>query len=166
MRYVKSKKPGTLNITSLMDVMTIILVYLLKSFSSEGQILTNAENLVLPMSSSRTSPKEVSLGLYITYDWILVDNIPIVKTSEVRNNKWISSVAGISVTPIKEKLEKTMEIEKNMVKRGALERVKGEIVMQIDKNIAYDVLYKIMATCGEVGYNHMRFAVMGKPEGE
>ncbi len=166
MRYVKSKKPGSLNITSLMDVMTIILVYLLKSYSSEGQILTNADNLVLPMSTSKVSPKEATLGLFITLDWVLVDNIPVLKTNEVKDNNWVSEEAGISVTPLKERLDKCMEVEKNMVKKGALERVKGEIVMQIDKNVAYDVLYKIMATCGEVGYNHMRFAVMGKPEGE
>ena len=54
--------------------------------------------------------------------------------------------------------------EENMVKIGALQRVKGEVVLQLDKNVEYDILYKLMATCGEVGFNNIKFAVMGREE--
>ena len=81
-RFQKAKREQTLTITSLMDMMTIILVYLLKSFAAEGQILTSADNLVLPNSTSKTNPKEVSLQMAISPDWIMVDNIPIIRTNE------------------------------------------------------------------------------------
>lgn len=157
-RYQKQKKEGTLTITSLMDMMTIILVYLLKSFSAEGQILTNADNLVLPLSTSKESPKETHLMVALTTDWVMVDNIPVVRTSQVREDE------SISVPAVKEKLDVAMLQEENMVKIGALSRVKGEVVIQADKNIEYDVLYKVMATCGEVGFNNIKFAVMGREE--
>jgi biopolymer transport protein ExbD len=157
-RFRKQKKEQTLTITSLMDMMTIILVYLLKSFAAEGQILTSADNLVLPNSTSKTNPKEVSLQMAVSTDWICVDNIPIIRTSEVRK------MDEISIPKIKDKLEECMSNEERMVKIGEISRVKGEIILQVDKNIAFDVLYKTMATCGEVGYNHMKFAVMGQEE--
>jgi biopolymer transport protein ExbD len=157
-RYQKKKRENTLTITSLMDMMTIILVYLLKSFSAEGQILTNADNLVLPLSTSKESPKETHLMVALTTDWVMVDNIPVVRTSQVREDE------GISIPAVKEKLDVAMLQEENMVKIGALSRVKGEVVIQADKNIEYDVLYKVMATCGEVGFNAIKFAVMGREE--
>ena len=42
-----------LNITSMMDVLTIVLVFLLKNFESEGNLLTQADNLKLPYSVSK-----------------------------------------------------------------------------------------------------------------
>ena len=54
-RSRKVPRSSDLNITSMMDMFTIILVFLLKSFSAEGSILTNADNLVLPNSESRRS---------------------------------------------------------------------------------------------------------------
>lgn len=157
-RYKRKKDYGGFNITSLMDMMTIILVFLLKSFSAEGQLLTNAENLVLPNSTSKDSPTETHLMCSVTSTWVMVDNVPVVKTPEVR------ALNGISVPGVKERLEVAMLQEENMVKIGALQRVKGEVVLQLDKNVEYDVLYKLMATCGEVGFNNIKFAVMGREE--
>ena len=47
-----------------------------------------------------------------------------------------------------------------MVKMGALNQVMGKVIIQVDKNIEFDVLFKVMNTCGKVGYNNMNFAVM------
>jgi len=141
-----------------MDMMTIILVFLLKSYSAEGQLLTNADNLVLPNSTSKESPKETSLMVAVTNEWIMVDNIPVIRTNAVRENQ------DIVVEAVQEKLEIGMRQEENMVKIGALQRVKGEVVFQLDKNIEFDVLFKLMNTSGTVGYNHIRFAVMGREE--
>ncbi len=50
--------------------------------------------------------------------------------------------------------------QRKEVRLGALNAVQGRIVIQIDKNIDFDVLFKIMNTCGKVGFNYMNFAVM------
>jgi biopolymer transport protein ExbD len=157
-RYKKAKVKVNLQLTSILDLMTIILVFLLKMFSAEGQILTQSENLVLPQSTSKASPKETMLTVEVNREWILVDHVPMVKVGKVRDN------SDISIPEIKEKLAFAREQEENMVKIGALQRVRGECVMQVDKNVDYDVLFKVMATCGEEGFNNIRFAVMGSQE--
>jgi biopolymer transport protein ExbD len=157
-RYKKKKRSEGLIITSLMDIMSCIVIFLFKLYSAEGQILTNSDNLVLPLSLSQENPRDVRLQVACTQDWIMVDNIPVQKTPFVRELK------DISVPGVKEKLEFAMEQEKQMVKIGALSKVKGEVVIQADKNLDYDVLYKIMATCGEVGFDAIKFAVMAKEE--
>jgi len=153
-RFKKKKREEGLIITSLMDIMSVLLIFLFKLYSAEGQILTNSDNLVLPLSISRESPTEVRLQMALTNDWLMVDNVPVAKTDYVRK------LDGISIPSVKEKLEFAMEQEKQMVKIGALMKVKGEVVIQADKNIEYDIIYKAMATCGEVGYNSIKFAVM------
>lgn len=157
-RYRKKKAEEGLIITSLMDIMSVLVIFLFKLYSAEGQILTNSDNLVLPLSLSQENPKDVRLQVAITQDWIMVDNIPVAKTPFVRG------LNEISIPGVKEKLAFAMEQEKQMVKIGALAKVKGEVVIQSDKNMDYDVLYKVMATCGEEGFNAIRFAVMAKEE--
>ena len=44
-------------LTSLIDIMTILLVFLLKSYSAEGEIFTPSKGLVLPQSTAKKSPE-------------------------------------------------------------------------------------------------------------
>jgi biopolymer transport protein ExbD len=54
--------------------------------------------------------------------------------------------------------------EEEMVRLGALNKVEGKVILQIDKNIPFDIMYKVMYTCGKVGYQIMNFAVMQREE--
>lgn len=162
-RTKKVPRNNDLNITSMMDMFTIILVFLLKSFSSEGSLLTNADNLVLPNSVSKKKPQEVNLQLAVTNDMILVDNQPVVPTEDVR--KIPADDPDPSPPKLTEKLKACYAQEEEMVRLGAINQVTGKIIIQVDKNIDFDVLFKIMNTCGKVGYNNMNFAVMERDQG-
>jgi len=147
-----------LQITSMMDMFTIILVFLLKSFSADGSILTNADNLVLPNSDSKKKPAEISLQLAITSDMILIDNIPVVPTDDVR--KIPQTEADPVILHIESKLKACLALEEELVKMGSLSEVKRKIIIQVDKNADFDVVFKVMNTCGKAGYTNMNFAVM------
>ncbi|MBD3419377.1 MAG: biopolymer transporter ExbD [Chitinivibrionales bacterium] len=157
-RYVKGPKREGLQITSMMDMFTIILVFLLKQFSAEGKILTNADNLVLPNSSSKKKPKDVTLQIAVTNDMILVDNAPVVPTQIMRDIP--QENMDQSDPKLVQTLAENFAQEEEMVRLGALNKVEGKVVIQVDKNMEFDVLYKVMNSCGKVGYNNMNFAVM------
>ena len=157
-RVRKRKISYHLNITSMMDMFTIILVFLLKMYSAEGSVLTNADNLVLPNSMSKKKPKEVNLQVAVTTDMILVDNQPVVPTDDARRIP--QENPDPSIVKLEETLASFYAQEEEMVKMGALNQVMGKVIIQVDKNIEFDVLFKVMNTCGKVGYNNMNFAVM------
>jgi biopolymer transport protein ExbD len=134
----------------------------MKSYSSEGSILTNADNLVLPNSVAVTKPKEIFLQLAATNDMVLVDNLPIVPTDDVRRIP--QENPDPIVTKLEEKLNASYAQEQQMVKLGALNKIQGNVIIQMDKNVEFDVLFKLMNTCGKVGYNNMNFAVMEREQ--
>lgn len=160
----KVKLAGGFIITSLMDVFTIILLYLMKNYSAEGSILTNADNLMLPNSISTKRPTEVNLQISVAQDMVCVDNVPCCPTEDIRK------IPQDNSDPIGQKLFERLDIkykqEEEMVKLGALNKVEGKITIQIDKNMDFDTVYKIMNTCGKVGYNNMNFAVMQREGAE
>jgi biopolymer transport protein ExbD len=141
-------------LTTMMDVMTIMLVFLIKQVDTEGQLLTAAENLVLPNSTSTKVPKEVSLGLVVDQAWVLVDGQQIVQTSVV------SEQDSLLVAALDAVLKEKREVEKAaMIARGESDEGGGNIIVQLDKNTYYDIMYKVMATCGFSGFTNVAFAV-------
>lgn len=161
-RGKKIEQSAGLIITSLIDFFSVVVIYLMKSYSSEGSILTNSDNLVLPNSNATTKPKDINVQISATQDMVLVDQIPVVPTEDIR--KIPQTESNPIITKLSEKLKGTMAQEEQMVRMGAANKVEGNVTIQIDKNVEFDVLYKIMLTCGSVGYNKMNFAVMSRKE--
>ncbi len=161
-RIKKKERREGLMLTSMMDFLTIILLFLLKQYSAEGSITTNADNLVLPNSISKKKPKEVTLQVAVTEGMIMVDNNPVCPTDDARNIP--QDQEKQIVKELHDRLKKSYEEEQELVKMGALNEMKGKIVVQIDKNVSFDVMYKVMVTCGEVGYRDMNFAVMQRED--
>ena len=175
----KSRKYGEdvpFSITSMMDMMTIILVFMIKNLDAEGQLLTQAENLILPISVSKKQPTEVSLTVVIDKEFVVVDNKKIVATDEVFKQEDLCVAPVLAELHERRKAERDAALASNQPGDGA-----GNVVVQIDKNIPYDVMYKVMATCGIAGvptcdysgpdtrlngYTNVSFAVMQKNGGE
>src|SRR5947199_1958552 len=61
-----------LNITPMMDMMTIILVFLLKSFASSSSNITFDANLQIPKSSTLLKPK-LAVSVMVTKKVLLVE---------------------------------------------------------------------------------------------
>lgn len=149
------------SLTSMMDMMTIILVFMIKNIDAEGQLVTQAENLILPVSTSKVQPKEVSLTVVVDANYVLVDNAKIIKTEEVLAQQELLLTKVDSVLQERRKAE-----QEHALAAGLPADEAGNIVVQIDKNIPYDAMYKVMATCGFAGYTNIAFAVMMKNGGE
>jgi biopolymer transport protein ExbD len=140
-------------ITSLIDFFSIVVVYLMKSYSSEGSILTNSDNLTLPNSFSTKHPTEIHVQISASTDMILVDNNPVVLTAEVMKQ------SADTISQLEKPLKAKLAQEQALIKQQEPEE-SGTATIQIDKNVAFDVLYKIMNSCAAAGYSKMNFAVM------
>ena len=66
----------SLNITPMMDMMTIILVFLLKTFTSSALLVNQDQNMMLPSSISRLNAKQ-AIAVTVTKRVVLVDGEPV-----------------------------------------------------------------------------------------
>ena len=149
------------SLTSMMDMMTIILVFMIKNMDAEGQLLTQAENLILPISTSKVQPKTVSLTVVVDANYVIADNEKVVPTADVLAQE------DLCVQPVLSTLYQKRKAEVDQrLRQGQPADEAGSVVVQIDKNIPYDAMYKVMATCGFSGYTNIAFAVMQKNGGE
>lgn len=72
-RNAVSHEVQFLNITAMMDMMTIILVFLLKSLSASSANLPQTSDLALPTSILQGEPSESAIQIVVSRDRILVN---------------------------------------------------------------------------------------------
>lgn len=164
MAYIPSRikrhdtNPGKvkLNLTSMMDMFTIILVFLLKTYSTEGSLIQPSDYLTLPTSTIEQSP-EVALDLVISKEWLMLNHKPVER---VRN---IIAQEGLIIKSLQENLEIYSREAKRMEETFGT-KFSGKVTIQGDKDISYRLLVKVMATCGKSDYPNMRLVVYKKTE--
>ena len=141
--------------TSLVDVLTVLVFFLLKNFSSEGDIVTQTKNLELPMSSSKAKPEQM-LNISISSKHILVEGTPVALVAE-EQERGGNDIPGLArfLEDKRKQTEEISEYDKNV-------SFSGKLVIQGDKSIPYWLLQKVLATCGDNGYSSFSLAVMKK----
>ena len=83
-RRRKRNRHGALSLTSLMDIFTILVFFLLVN-SSQVEVLPSPGTLVLPESVAVSGPRETVL-LMVTNDDILVNSEVVMSISDAENS--------------------------------------------------------------------------------
>ena len=149
---VKAVKP---QMTSLIDIMTILLVFLLKSFSSEGEIVTPSKGLVLPESTAKKKP-ELALRIAITRRDLLVEGEKIVSLKKMMRRK------DLIIPELERLLERRRAITEKISEGSTHIEFKGDVLIEADRKIRFKMLQRIMYTCGQIGFSNFSLLVIKK----
>ncbi len=141
-----------LNLVSLMDIFTILLLFLLYHVSGEDEAITVPDIVRLPVSIASFKPAPATT-VYITGDSILLGDKKIANTHDVIK----SDDPGI------ESLEKELIIQMSQEEQAAAEEgTPRKIMIMGDKMIPFTLLKKVMYTCSWAGYQTLTLAVIQK----
>ena len=149
-----------LDITSLLDILVILLVFLLKNYSSSGQVINVPKNITLPISESQMISSSGTI-VQVSTNSLWVDNKEIITYSK---SKSIKSAMDRSrgIIPLYSNLrKKKAEIERLAKLAPKAKRFSGKINLLVDKSIKYSFLQKIMHTCAKAGFSKFKFVVLG-----
>jgi biopolymer transport protein ExbD len=148
------KKVTGLNLTSLMDVFTILVFFLLANTSS-SEVLTTPKQIKLPASVVDTKPSE-TVVILVSPDAVLVQGKPVISTQDVEE-----SPNG----PIPAITERLTQIERNVIGINTKTVADSKkITLLADKTIPFKVLKKIMSSCTASGYGKISLAVIQKSQ--
>lgn len=160
----KAKRGGdepSLSITSLMDVLTIILVFLLKSYSNNPVQLKQANDLQLPFSKAKSFPQE-STAVTITGKYILVDDKPVVTLENTKVSESDLSGGGLLIDPLYQKLLDAVDHEKKVARFQKNREFQGILTVIADRDVSYSLIVKVMYTAGQATFGKFKFAVINE----
>ena len=149
----KTLKGSKLQLTSLVDIMTILLVFLVKSFSTEGNVMNIPNDIKLPVSSARKAPKP-AVVISINNRYIVAEGEKITLVKNILEND------NLLILPLYKWLEQKRNLTEKIAERSTKTAFKGNVTIQGDKKIQFLLLQKIMFTCGRTGYNNFSLAVI------
>ncbi len=147
----RKKTPG-LNLTSLMDVFTILVFFLLFN-SSSSETVEAPKQIKLPDSVVEAKPRE-TVVIMVSPEAVLVQGEVVSGTPDLIASK------EETVPAIRERLR---ELERNIIglsTRGVVDS--KEVTILADRTIPFSVLKKIMSTCTGAGYGKISLAVIQK----
>ncbi|MBZ4415932.1 biopolymer transporter ExbD [Myxococcus sp. RHSTA-1-4] len=148
-----------LNITAMMDMMTILLVFLLKSFASSSAAITASEDVRPPVSTTRATPKD-TVAVTITPKNILVGEREVLR---LQNGQLpADKLQGRLVLPLDAALKKEVEKLKYIAERNPSAPFSRELSVIADRKVPYDMLLTVLYTAGQNELENYRFVVLQK----
>ena len=146
------KKVLNLPLTSLMDVFTILVFFLL-FHSGTSELVETPKQIKLPDSVVETKPR-VTVVIMVTPEIILVQGEAAINTDQLLD-------ASVGVVP--EIANPLAQLERNIIGINTKTAVNSkEVTILADKMIPFRALKKIMSTCTSSGYDRISLAVTQK----
>ena len=150
--HKRYKSSGTLNLVSLMDIFTILVLFLLVN-SSDVEVLPNDKDIQLPESIAEEKAKE-TVVIIIGDEDIIVQGTPVAKVSDVMATR------GNDIPALRQAL---LSQNDRVLRREAQDDIAGrEVTIMGDRDISYRLLKKVMATCTASEFGQISLAVLQK----
>jgi len=161
-KFRRGKKgPSTfdIDITSLLDILTILMVFLLQSYNSSGVIINVPKDIELPKSTSETI-NSFGVNVQVSKSQIWVDDKEVVNT-ETASQGQLFDEGGRRIIPLYNELVKIKETIKQSEKLSPQAKTfTGIANLVVDKSLKYNYLKRVMYTCAAAGYKEFKFVVL------
>jgi len=164
-RFAKSKVMGgkfshgkkttnsDLQLTSMVDMFTLLVIFLLANFSATGDVLFMSKEIQLPTASHGTdierAPVVAIADQFIGLEGQKVVDIDQISHDEILNIQQLED----SLRDLKKREEFVHQLDKE-------HQFDGKINIQADKKTHFKIIKRVMYSCALAGYNNINFAIL------
>lgn len=127
-------------LTALIDAFSILVIFLLMSFSSTGEILFVGKGTELPKSSQAT----------------VLERFPVVKVDDGKVYVEDQETTGDALTAA------LLDLRKKFTETHPGEEYPGILTIQADRRVKYEVLNQIVVAASQAGFSDLKFAAVIK----
>ena len=143
-------KISKMNLTSLMDVFTILVFFLLVN-SGSVEVLDAPKDVVLPESRVEAKPRE-TVVIFVSPEEVLVQGEPAAIVDDIMAAE---EGATDQITARLAELKENVLGPSTQAVAGSL-----EVTILADKSVPFIVIKRIMSTCTGEGYENVSLAVL------
>ncbi len=145
---------GGITMTSLMDILTTLLLFVLKSFVVEGEALTPVPGVTLPESTSQAAAQS-AVVIAIFDDVVMMDGEVVATISKA------SRSSDLLIDALADRLEASRAQSEEIARlRGDQEEFVGKVSIQGDRSIHFAIVQRVMFTCSQSGFENISLAVI------
>lgn len=167
----KREAVAVLQLTAMVDMFTVMCVFLLQNYATTNQVLPIDESVALPQAASVKELKPSNV-VVVSEDGVVLNSVKVAEFRTVKEQEdWMVAALAEGV----KKFIVDGEAKKKSIGaqvRNAVNEPKPEtpevddfrkMTVQADKKIDFLTVKKIMYTVTEAGIQEINFAVLKKP---
>jgi biopolymer transport protein ExbD len=167
-RNAHEHEPNFLNITAMLDIMTIILVFLLKTLGESSAAVPQSDDLRLPASVMKTAPAQEGVLVTISKTQILVgeDKILTLPGRESLAQAGVdarfkrSGPNDLFIVPLGNALMSARRTDVAVRRAKGLDPSSSEAIIIADKGTPYRLLMEVLFTLGQSEYGKYHLMVI------
>lgn len=157
-----------LNITAMLDIMTIILVFLLKSLGESSNAIPQSDDLRLPTSVAKTDPHQEGVTLTISKSQILVGDQKIIplpgRESQAQTGVGAQHKRGgpndLYIVPLGNVLQTARRTDVALRRAKGLDPSTSEAIIIADRGTPYRLFIEVLFTLGQSEFGKYHLMVM------
>jgi biopolymer transport protein ExbD len=150
-------KHGTnveLNLTSMIDVFVLLVIFLIQQFSADGDLLFMTDKIRMPEAANFEQIERAPV-VQVSAEEISIEGARIAQVADIEGEEYWN------IPALEEKLRDQKKAYE-MVRAGAegAEGFKGDINIQADKAVPFKIVKRVMYSANQAGYFNINFAVL------
>jgi len=159
-----------LNITAMLDIMTIILVFLLKTLGESTASVPQSDDLRIPSSFITTQPSQEGVVVTVSKSQLLVGDDKIM-TLPSRQSLVQSGVGAqhkrsgpndLYIVPLGNALQAARKTDKLVRQAKGLDAASSEAILIVDHTTPYRLFIEVLFTLGQNEFGKYHLMVMQK----
>jgi biopolymer transport protein ExbD len=164
-RKHKDAEIDFLNITAMLDMMTIILVFLLKSMSQSSASLPQSGDLTIPKSVLTTEASQEGVAVLISKSSIIVDDnliaqVPSDATHGLEAKYKRSGPTDLYIVPLANALQSWRERDRQIRLATGKDPSSSEAIIIADAGTPYRLLTEVLFTLGQAEFGKFHLMVL------
>jgi biopolymer transport protein ExbD len=156
-KFVRGKKQGyaSLMLTSLVDMFTIIVIFLLMNFSANGEVLYMSKDIKLP-DAYHGAMLERAPVISVSADAVTFDGRLLLSTGDLEKGD------VLNVPELEDALRDEKRRYEQIHANDPDHPFKGLVNVQADRRIAFKVIKRVMFACNQSGFGNINFAALSR----
>jgi len=140
----------SLNLTALVDFMSVIVIFLLMNFSADGDLAQNAPDVVPPQASAGAEIKRLPIiaisEVNVTFEGVVVESSRVI----------LSETEEFTLPRLTEALKREQETFKILRPN---QEFKGELIIQAHEKLPYKLVRRVFLAAAKAGYSNISYMV-------
>ncbi len=143
-----------LNVVPMVDMMTMLVIFLLQQFSSTGEVLYMQKDLKMP-NASHGQAIEIAPVVAISGSEIAVTGVKVASIEDLERESGYLNIPG---------LEERLRDEKKkwdfIHQQDPNKSWDGAVNIQADSSVPFRIVKRVMFSCGVAGYFNVNLATL------
>ena len=154
MKGGRKETNAELNVVPMVDMMTMLVIFLLQQFSSTGEVLYMQKDIKLP-DAQHGQMIEIAPVVAISSQQVVVTGVKVADIPDLDRDS-----GYLNIPALEERLRDEKKRWEFIHKQDPSSKWDGVVNIQADKAVPFRIVKRVMYSCGVAGYFSVNFAAL------